>query len=316
MLPDLEERFLQPDGWRWGSFERAGRTIRFGYVLPDNKEPDAIVICLQGVREFSEKYFETARWCQERNFAFWTFDWAGQGKSTRYLEDPQKRHSAGFDEDINDFHYLMHKHIIQSNASNTQGSIPLTLLAHSMGANLGLRYLHLYPETFRCAAFTAPMIGIKKFENLPQRLAIMAAFICKVILGKSYIPEGQNWENRKEHARLSHDPIRSKIHNLWCAADPDLQCGDVTFGWVYEAQRSCTYVQRNHKQIPTPRLFAIPGHEDLVDNKIARESISDNKMAKIIDYPEAFHEILMEVNDVRNDFLDHFYELIRETIID
>ena len=36
--------------------------------------------------------------------------------------------------------------------------------------------------------------------------------------------------------------------------------------------------------------------------------------AEIIDYPESFHEILMEQDHIRDDFLNNFYTLIQKTI--
>ncbi len=162
--PDLETRLTQPEGWRWHSFEHEGRKIRFGSVSPKDSIPDAVIVCLHGVREFSEKYFETARWCLDNNFAFWTCDWVGQGKSTRYLKNPQKRYNLSFNRDVEDLHAFIIGYIKHSSVHPDKGRIPMAMLAHSMGANIGMRYLAKYPDTFECAALTAPMIGIKAFR--------------------------------------------------------------------------------------------------------------------------------------------------------
>ncbi len=313
---ELEKRFQQPEGWRWHNFERNGRKIRFGSVFPKDKTPDAIVVCLQGVREFSEKYFETANWCLSQNLAFWTLDWAGQGLSTRYLSDPQKRHSMGFKQDIEDLHYFIDEYIKHSSVSTDKGRIAMALLGHSMGANIGLRYLYHYPDTFECAAFTAPMTGIKVFRFIPQRLALIAAYFCNLIAGQKYIPGGNNWDKRTEKARLTKDPLRHQIEEIWCKKNPDLRCGDVTLGWVYNAQKSCLDLQKKHRDILTPCLVAIAGHEDLVDNRISHKIMSGMADVQTIDYPGSYHEILMEQDDIRDNFLGHFYNLIKEKIID
>ncbi|PCJ98543.1 MAG: alpha/beta hydrolase [Zetaproteobacteria bacterium] len=315
---DLEERFREPEGWRWHNFKRNGREFRFGTSSPKDSVPDAVVVCLQGVREFSEKYYEMARWCNTNNMTFWTFDWAGQGKSTRYLPNPQKRHGSDFDEDVEDLHTLIMEYIKHSSVHTDKGRIPLAMLAHSMGANIGMRYLHKYPDTFECAAFSAPMIGLKVFNKIPQILGEFATTLCALCAGKSYIPGGDDWGKQKQHARLSSDPIRKLIHDQWCRADPTLQSGEVTFGWLNQAQKSCRVVQRApfHTQIETPCLFGIPGNEDLVDNNIARKIINNMNNSQIIDYPDSFHEILMENNQIRGPFLDSFYKLIKENIIE
>ena len=315
--PDLETRFQQPEGWRWHHFERDGRKIRFGCASPKDSIPDAVIVCMQGLREFTEKYYETAHWALDNNCAFWMMDWVGQGKSSRFLKNPQKRHNIGFDKDLEDLHYFIYEYIKHSSVHPDKGRIPMAMLAHSMGANIGLRYLAKYPETFECAAFTSPMIGMKVFHYVPQALALLTTHILKIIMGKLYVPGGKDWGKRKDHARLSHDPVRSEIHNTWCSHDEELQCGDVTFGWLYEAQKSCVKLQSDsiHKQISSPCLFGIPEHEDLVDNIIAEKVIAGIENSKIVDYPHAAHEILMEQDEIRNDFLKHFYTLIKENII-
>ena len=316
--PKLEPRFCEPEGWRWHSFEREGRKIRFGSAFPKDSIPDAVVVCLQGAREFTEKYYETAHWCLENNLAFWTCDWVGQGKSSRLLSNPQKLHSDGFDKHVEDLQYFILQYIKHSSVHPDKGRIPMALLAHSMGAHIGMHHLCKYPNTFECAAFSAPMIGIKLLRQYPQYLTLGAAALCKALMGKSYVPRGNDWGKRRESARLSRDPKRSEIHNAWCDHDPELQCGDVTYGWVYEAHRSCIALKQSisKNDITTPCFFGIPQQEDLVDNKLAENVIGKMPNAKLLEYPDAYHEILMETDTVRDDFLNHFYELIEQTIID
>ncbi len=315
---EIQDKFKQPKGWRWHHFKRDNRTIRFGSVSPENKTPDAVIVCLQGVREFTEKYYETAQWCLDNNFAFWMMDWAGQGKSTRFLDNPQKRHSLGFDEDIKDLHQFIMDYIKHSSVSPDVGRIPMALLAHSMGANIAMRYLEKHQDIFECAALSAPMIGIKAFRFIPAPIMLALTGALNCVMGKSYVPLGKDWAERTEHARLSSNKERNDIDEKWCNFDPELQIGDITFGWVHEAQKSCVAVQKHsiHAYIPTPCLIGIPGHEDLVDNKKTEKVAAHMPSVKIVDYPNAYHEILMESDEIRGNFLSHFRDLIKETIID
>ena len=72
----MEERFTAPPNWKTGTFKNpdTGHSLHYGYVTPEN--PKAIVVCLGGLSEFSEKYFELARDMLSRGYAFWTMDWA------------------------------------------------------------------------------------------------------------------------------------------------------------------------------------------------------------------------------------------------
>lgn len=317
--PDLEDRFLMPPGWRWHSFKNPqGRTIRFGTVAPASHIPDAVVIGLQGMGEFTEKYFELAHDLLARNLSFWMIDWQGQGKSHRHLKDPHKRHSGGFEEDIADLHYFIMEYVKHSAVHPDVGRIPLVMLGHSMGANIGLHYLKRHPDTFCCAAFSAPMFGIAALKSLPDWMAGIATTAFQEILDQAYVGFGEKkWRpGMRDDARNdihSSDPVRKQVHNAWCLHDPALQVGNVTYGWVREAWLSCQKLRKPDylSTLQTPCLFGLAGQETLVDNEAARKVIKTMPHAELLELPEAKHEILMERDDIRNEFLAAFDKMLQ-----
>ena len=169
--PDLEERFLEPEGWRWHSFTRptqsGGRKIRFGSVFPKDSVPDAVVVCLPGLSEFSEKYYETARTLLDKNIAFWTLDWFGQGGSDRYLKNRQKRHAVSFDEDVEDLRYFITEYVKHACVHPDVGRIPMAMLSHSMGETIGLTYHHNSPDMFKCSAVIALFLWLQAGKSIP-----------------------------------------------------------------------------------------------------------------------------------------------------
>tara|TARA_B100000282_G_scaffold106594_1_gene75686 strand:- start:322 stop:1332 length:1011 start_codon:yes stop_codon:yes gene_type:complete len=322
IIPNLEPRFQEPEGWRWHSFKRNEREIRFGSVFPKDKVPDAVVIGLGGLSEFAEKYFEIAHWCLEHNLAFWIMDWYGQGRSGRYLDNPHKRHAVDFDEDVEDLHYFYMEYVKHACVHPDVGRIPVAMLAHSMGGNIGLRFLHKYPDIFECAAFSAPMFGVKALSVIPKPLRLLATSSLNRLAGESYAYGHAEWREDSRPAPgddlFSTDPFRGAIHNAWCLADPELQVGHVTYGWVHHAAQSCDYIQRVKflKSIQTHCLIGMAGDEHFVDNAAVQHGAKTLENAKLIEYPKAKHELLMEKNEIRDDFLNHFYILIKENIIE
>ncbi|MBI4030232.1 MAG: alpha/beta hydrolase [Proteobacteria bacterium] len=312
--PSLEKRFHPPAGWQWGTFKNAGgRAIRYGYVLPENAPPASVVVGLQGLSEFCEKYFETAHTLLARNMGFFMMDWQGQGKSARPLPDPHRRHSDSFDEDIEDFRVFMTRHVMPR-----AGNAPLAMLAHSMGANIGLRFLLRHPagHGFSCAAFSAPMAGIHALKNLPRwiRHGLTSGFLS--FLRHTYVFGGKGWtpqtdENRAEK-QLTADPVRNAVHDSWCLHDPALQVGNVTFGWLRAAETSCHKLQTDTgmENMKIPCLFALAGREKLVDNAAARRLAARIAGAQTLELPDSLHEILMERDGIRTRFLDAFLNLI------
>jgi len=320
-IPDLEARFLQPPGWRWHTFKNErGHKLRFGTVSPKSRVPDAVVVVLPGLSEFAEKYFELANNFIDRNLAVWILDWEGQGKSDRLLTNRHKRHSNGFESDVADLHAFMMEYVKHASVHPDVGRIPMVMLAHSMGANIGMRYLLDHPGMFTCAAFTSPMAGIRTVDFLPLSIAVDVSTVLNELAGTSYVMGGKDW-NPEEHdpkrSILSHDPVRNGIYNAWCHADTQLKVGSVTYGWVNQALRSCYALQNalKSKTLSLPCLFGIAGEEKLVSNRRTRALIKDIPGATVVNLPTSRHEILMETDDIRNSFIEAFIKFLADNNI-
>lgn len=311
----LAPRFQEPEGWRWHSFRNAdGKTLRFGSVFPEGK-PRAVVVILPGLSEFCEKYFEVARDLLARGCAVWVIDWRGQGRSDRYLANPHKRHSEGFEKDLADLERWIGDYVRPS-----AGAAPMVMLAHSMGGNIGMRYLMAHPRLFRAAAFSAPMIGVRALRHVPGGMALFLARLFGGKAGARYVPGGRDWagEGIAAQARglLSSDPERGAVHDLWMARDESLRIGAATFGWLRAAYLSSRAVQagREVERIGIPVLFVLAGQEGLVDNRATRRLAARMKRATVREIAAARHEILMEKDPIRAEFFQGFDALLAEAV--
>ena len=314
---DLAPRFRIPQNWQWGFFTDAeGQRLRFGMVVPETGSPDGIVVALQGLSEYSEKYFEIAQDMLARNLGFYILDWQGQGKSDRHLPDRQKRHITTFEDDIRDLRHFITEHVKPAAVSPEATPVPLIMLAHSMGGHIGLRYLHQYPDDFSCAAFSAPMIGIQALSTIPGAIRKGLTGFFNTLMKKCYVFGGRTWD---PHVRerpvtniFSDDPERSAIHNAWCYIDPDLQVGNITFGWLHEANLSCHRLQKRDvlRNIGTHCLFAIAEKEALVDNKAIKRAAKLMPSVHLLELQNSKHEIFMERDSIRDRFLYVFDELL------
>ena len=68
--------------------------------------------------------------------------------------------------------------------------------------------------------------------------------------------------------------------------------------------------------IETHCLITIAGKEDIIDNHDAHFVASRLKNGQILEFPDSAHEILMETNDIRDQFFEGFYALIKKTVIE
>jgi lysophospholipase len=318
MESTLKERFMTPAGWRTHSFvnPQTNHKIHYGSVFPkSDAPPSAIVVCLGGLSEFAEKYFEVAHDMLDRGFAFWFIDWHYQGRSGRLDKFPHRRHSDGFDKDVSDLHTFITDYVKPAAVHPEKGRIPLIMLAHSMGGNIGFHFLIKHPGLFDAAAFSAPFFGIYNFKLPMQLLATLIAPLVPFI-GKYYVFGGADWNetSRLEKPVFSSDTYREKIHNYWSMKEPDIQVGSVTFGWVIQALKSCAALKKPGalSSIKIPVLIAVAGADQIIDNSILRRVAHDLPMGRLLEIEGARHEILMESDIHRNTFFEAFDKILEK----
>ncbi len=304
----LEERFTAPAGWRTGEFVhlKTGHTIHYATVSPEN--PKAVAVILPGLSEFSEKYHETARDLLARNLSVWIIDWAFQGRSSRWSRHPMRRHTNGFDADIQDLHKLVSDHVLPAAQDR-----PLVMIGHSMGGHIGLRYLAEHQGIFKAAAFSAPMLGIHDVNKIPS---FIRAFLlcCLKPFGNCYVPFGRDWHEslRKSDGTdvFSSDPVRDALHNDWSKTHPELQVGSPTLSWIFSALVSCKTLEKDLPSIDIPLLIVSAEDDRIVDNNAIAHAAAVLPQGTLLRLPEARHEILMERDDIRNRWFEGFDKLL------
>lgn len=313
-VPALDDRFSEPEGWRWHSFlNKKGKRIRYGSVFPKDSIPNAIVVALPGLNEFAEKYYEMARSMLDRNLAFWVIDWYGQGRSDR--PDPEQKEISTFEDNITDLHQFLSDYVFPASVHPDKGRIARVMLGHSAGGNIGLRYMYRHPDAFMCAMLSAPLLHTHHKQNIPLPLYLAWLKLLSPFHDKhpschkhtSPIIRPETDENL-----FSNDEIRRTVHNAWYNADKDLQADPLTIGWIQQAMQSCHILQKKRflKDIKTPVLMAMAGQEALVSNRAIKKAVRLMPLAELLELPEAKHEIFMEKDKSRDLFLKSFDEFL------
>lgn len=266
------------------------------------------VLLLHGRREFCEKHFETVADLQDRGFAVATLDWRGQGLSVRPLLDRQRGYIDTFDTYIKDLHYFF---------DHTRQHLPkpYRLLAHSMGGHIALRFLADRVPEVAGSVLVAPMTGIA-LGALPEGLArAIVGTACRLGFGDAYAPlQGPYTESErhKEADLLSSDPDRLEDEILACRQTPGLALGGVTYGWLRAAFQSITRLRRPGygTRIITPVLAVLGGADRVVQNKDTRRLMARLPRGRVVEIPNARHEILKESDPLRGAFWQAFDEFV------
>ncbi len=314
-INQLEERFLEPDGFQWGRFTNSDQAkIRFGWIEPEG-ELRAVAVLMPGRGAPIEKYFEPIRELLRRGFAVWSMDWRGDGGSERYLDNPQKGYSLGFEHDVADLHQFVTTIVERRGKS-------LLLFAGSFGGHISLRYLHEHPKSFDFAVLVSPMLDIKT-GTWPRWVARSLANLATTIgFGESYVPGGGDWQPDAEHEsnarKNSSDPVRYSVSQTYFRERPELRLGSPTYRWLDIVFDSIVKVNRPAylEAVHTPLLIT----SSLADLEVvpeAQERACDLlPNCRLLSVPGARHDLYMERDEFRDQLFDAFDQFAREMLGD
>ncbi len=258
------------------------------------------VLLFHGYTEFIEKYYEVIQELRARGFAVATFDWRGQGLSTRLLSNPCKGH-------VEDYaHFLADADRVYAEVVLPDMPRPHLLLAHSMGGHLGLRFLQEFPDRFTHAVLSAPMLG---WDRIPAPL-LRALATAHVAAGKggAYTWLRGDPDPDSPVNDVTTDAARFARNQAFLNAVPELRLGGPTWRWLQQAATSITRILRRDRlaRVKTPVLVASAEHDTIVSSARHQLLPARSPAFTVLPVAGAKHEILQETDAIRARFWDGF----------
>ncbi len=297
-----------PEGATFGKVEVDKRvTLRYARWAPTTDYVRGTVVLVQGRSEYIEKYFETVSDLRRRGFYVATFDWRGQGGSSRDVRNPNMGHIWDFGQYDNDLHCFMRQVVFPDCPS------PFYALGHSMGAHNLIRHAGMGLCQFDRMVLSAPMMRLShEVLGFPQEIVTIAVTLASWLgLGESYVYGGTN-QNINQKAfkgnKLTRDKERYERNNAIIKANPALNIGSPSYAWLLAALRSTSLVMQPSfaAGIKIPVLLVSAGSDRVVSNIATREFADRIKNGSNIIIPNARHEILQETDNVREQFWSAF----------
>lgn len=275
---------------------------------PARGEAKGTVILANGRTEFIEKYFEVIGELLDRGYEVLTFDWRGQGLSTRELEARERGHVKSFDDYFADLDAIFASPIAQNLPE------PRFLVAHSMGGNITFRYVQMNPNLVRRALFNAPMFGIVARAAQP---ALHAMGRAAVMLGQGeeepfFSKPAALGQEEFEINPVTSDRERFERTKKTVAAEPDLWTAGLSWDWAVAAFDSVAAlwqpsVLENYR---TPSLLIGAGREKLVTPDAPARLAKHVQPCEAVTIEGAKHEIMMERDPFRRQFWALFDEFM------
>ncbi len=259
------------------------------------------LLFIGGRGDHFEKYLESFAGWRAASWQVESFDWRGQGGSGRLGRDRHVGHVESFALWVDDLADYVADWVSRTSA-------PHVIIGHSMGGHLILRALAEARIAPDAVVLVAPMLGFT--APYPDSVGHWVARLM-MRLGA---PDRAAWKISEKPGSpillrqmlLTHDDGRYADETWWRTQHPALEMGPGSWQWVEQAYASFIGLAQPGviEAIATPVLVLAASVDMLVSAKATQRMVARLAHATVHVYGrEAAHELLREVDAVRNDAL-------------
>lgn len=285
-----------------------GIKLRYAHWRTSNPPSKGTVILLHGRAEYIEKLYETVGDLREKGFDVLTFDWRGQGGSSRLLSDSRRGFVEHFDQYVTDLDTIL------TDVALPDCRAPYYILAHSTGSLVALLAAPLFANRIRRMVLAAPLL---KFGTVPiaqNSVKWLTGTLHVLGLGSAYMAGGATPDENRAFSdnKLTSDLERFQRNAQFAADERELTIGGPTATWLFAAARAMDRVNDPdfHNQITIPTLLVCAGKDQVVDNEAAEHLGRRLRSGSCLIIPGAKHELLQERDRYREQLLAAFYAFV------
>lgn len=293
------------------TFEIDGRRMQFYYGIPQGASK--VVVMVHGFCEFFGKYHELAWYLYQAGFGFFFMEQRGHGRSHREVEDKQVVHIDNFDDYVADM-----KIFVEDVVNRIAPDEEKILFGHSMGGCVSTLLLEEYPELFKKAFLSSPMLQIITGGVPKAGLALIHAGVAITHKQKQLsLYQGKFEEEPSFEESCCLSKARFDYQQKLRIADDNYQTAGGSFGWVFESLAATKKVQENFSKIKAEKVLLVQaGLDHLVDVKgytpKLLEDVTNVKDFQVIRYEEAKHEVFNGTQPIVEDFVGRLLKFVSE----
>ncbi|MDC0611229.1 alpha/beta fold hydrolase [Vibrio sp.] len=259
------------------------------------------LLVLNGRIESCIKYQELFYELYQQGYNIYSYDHRGQGLSDRLTDNPQIGYVEWFDDYVDDLDAVIHHFDLAEN-SNT------SILAHSMGCAVALRYLQTHSCIFKSAVLASPMLGF----NVPPHLRLFALPYTQLKATLPAKPQyvtgyGDYFYKPFENNPLTHSEIRYRWYRELYEANEELKLGGPSYRWVWQSMMAVKQCYLMSRHITLPILMLQATQDGIVNNaaqnRFFQKLKKTNKQAQFKAIEGARHELFYEIDTYRDKAL-------------
>ncbi len=251
---------------------------------------DRAVVISHGFSESAEKYKEVIYYFTKAGYQVYLAEHRGHGRSLRETSHPNMIHVNRFSDYVRDLHIFIKKVV-----KPASGGLPLYLFAHSMGGAIGAFYLEAYPNTFKKAILTAPMLSIN-LGTLPSPFArAFGRIMIRRGRGGVYAPGQHPYDGSRDRFENSCSACLERFlyYHKKKKSTPLYQTCGSSYSWAYQSLNACQSITRkkNCRKITAPVLVFYSFNDRMVRAKGIYLFVKNTPSAQLIGIAGSRHEI-------------------------
>ncbi|APJ04158.1 alpha/beta fold hydrolase [Silvanigrella aquatica] len=271
-----------------------------------------IILCT-GYNESYLKYSELIMNLCESGFSVYCYDHRGQGFSGRFLNQEKRGYVDKFENYVDDLCYFF-----EQVSGSQKNDLPIFFIAHSMGGaicSLAVNEKKINPNG---VILSAPMheIMLTPYHILEVPVYGILSLMCKLNYANKYafgqtdcIPFRPFEGNDVTHSKARYSVWRKHIDEI-----EDMQLGGPTFQWLKEAVGASRTCRKHFAKMNIPILLLQAEVDTVVRNSAQDIFSKNNENCEKIVLENSKHEILMEIDFIRNKALDYIKKFINQKI--
>ena len=296
---------VRRDGYM--TFE-SGRKIHYEYYLCPNAR--ASIVVSHGFTESAEKFREMDYYFLQAGYNVFAIDHRGHGYSDREVEDNAVAHVERFSGYVGDLNAYV-ENVVKPHSEG----LPLYIYAHSMGGAIATLYIQQFPDVFKKAALSAPMIS-PQTAGFPHWVTrTMTTFFRLVGKGKQMVFTEKGF-NPDATYETSHDTSKARFDYYYNKRRNTTQyqtCG-ASYSWVDQSLRIIPKMldPKNCERITAKVMLFQPAEDASVEMEPQVEFISKVKGGRLVRIPNSRHEIYMSVNEALEIYLKTLFAFLAE----
>ncbi|MEE9375567.1 MAG: alpha/beta hydrolase [Rhizobiaceae bacterium] len=290
-----------------------GASLRFARWDATLRPSKGTVLLLHGRTEYIEKYFETISELRDRGFGVLTFDWRGQGGSSRQLRDVRKGHVDNFSQYLTDLEAILTEIVLPDCKS------PIYIVAHSTGSLVALLAAPALTNRIRRMVLLSPLLALNKIPMKQSFLQRILGVLTFIGFGRSYVTKNRTSHDDKPFIgnKLTSDIARFQRNKDIQTKFPQLAIAGPTIAWLFAACRAMVQVNAPGycNAISIPTLLVAAGNDAVVSPSAIEAYGNKMRCGAFLTITGAKHEILQEQEIFREQLLAGFDAFIPGTEI-